>query len=1075
MAALFLVVSLVSTVLCVPLGLGEYDDQFDLENNNETRRRSGNTYYVGLGQTYTKIQDAVNIANPGDTIRVYAGMYKENLVVDQSVSIIGNGSLSTTIDGGGIGDVVLVTADHVKITDFKITNSGNWQNNDAGIELNNVQKCTIENNLFYLNAQYGILLNSSRSNTIANNNATLNINDGIHLRSSSGNTIFNNNAFSNNAGISVNKLGGNTIMNNVVGSNRGSGIYLESSANNLMSNNFCNKNLDNKGIYIQESNNNILTNNTLIDDGILIDGSVSLHWNTHSIDETNTINGKPIYYLKNRTGETIPPGAGQIILAKCNEIRIENQILSGGVISILLAFSRNNIIINNTATQCDQSGIALRYSDNNYITKNNVSSNIIGIDLFESDDNNIIGNFVSNTTDGIFICCRSYSNDIQHNIINLNEKGIRIVSSTGDTITSNTCSNNTIGIMGASANSISITNNKFISNIKYGIQISNTKNASIIDNTISLNEDYGLYLNVVSNSKIYHNKFINNTNQAYDDSTNKWSGSKAKGGNYWSDWISPDDDEDGFVDKPYTIDGPGEMMDSRPLAYPPGIPLKIITQDFPIAYVGELFLINYVAQDPDTPKNKLIWTMRTNAQWLSFSSEKELSGIPEIEDFGTYWVYISVTDGNESDSTNFTLVVLTNIAPQITATNSLIAYVGEQYSVNYSAVDRDTPQINLLWSMNTNATWLSFSSNQKLSGTPSSSDVGHYWVYIEVSDGSNIDFTNFMILVKKAKDQGDNNITLPTINTISILNNSNNVQINTPEIIIVFSKSMNNESVERVLKIFPNINFSIQWKNNKTILNIIFNENLQYNRTYRISIDNGAVDQDGNNLDQSLILTFNTERKEIPKRTDIPIELIRIMSYIGVLVIILIILFSIFVIKNRRKQRELDIKKIAQIEGQSEFQAPDIIDKYPYEGVSIGNAEEYIKKLMDEAQPSQFKTPEIKMLEQARYKFEKGEISKKSYESIKNELILKGDLKDLESQFKDIEKENEYPYEKVSIGNAEEYMKNLMGEALEFEKPSQFKTPEEKMLREAEEKYRKGKISKTTYHSIKETLLKKNG
>ena len=67
-----------------------------------------------------------------------------------------------------------------------------------------------------------------------------------------------------------------------------------------------------------------------------------------------------------------------------------------------------------------------------------------------------------------------------------------------------------------------------------------------------------------------------------------------------------------------------------------------------------------------------------------------------------------------------------------------------------------------------------------------------------------------------------------------------------------------------------------------------------------------------------------------------------------------------------------------------------------------------------------------------------------------------------------------YPYEDLAIGNAEEYILKLMDEALEFKKPSEYKTPEEKMLKEAEEKYRNGKISKNTYESIQETLFDKN-
>ena len=45
------------------------------------------------------IQDAINASEDGDTIRVFAGRYEENIEVNRSVSLIGNGSDVTTIYG----------------------------------------------------------------------------------------------------------------------------------------------------------------------------------------------------------------------------------------------------------------------------------------------------------------------------------------------------------------------------------------------------------------------------------------------------------------------------------------------------------------------------------------------------------------------------------------------------------------------------------------------------------------------------------------------------------------------------------------------------------------------------------------------------------------------------------------------------------------------------------------------------------------------------------------------------------------------------------------------------------------
>ena len=254
---------------------------------------------------------------------------------------------------------------------------------------------------------------------------------------------------------------------------------------------------------------------------------------------------------------------------------------------------------------------------------------------------------------------------------------------------------------------------------------------------------------------------------------------------------------------------------------------QITTQNVLIAYVGTQYFVNYTASDLDTPINNLIWTMKTNTSWLSFSTNQVLSGTPSSADIGLYWVNITVSDGSNNDSTNFTLEVRkSNIteSPQITTQNVLSVYVGILYSVNYSATDLDTPKNKLSWTMKTNGSWLTFSMTQTLFGTPTSSDIGTYWVYIAVSDGNNSDSTNFTLTVMLKKEAP--NVTLPKVISIHPENNTYNLSINTSEIIITFSKPMNRSSVESAFSISPYVNYTLVWENNNTVLRIILKENL---------------------------------------------------------------------------------------------------------------------------------------------------------------------------------------------------------------------------------------------------------
>ncbi len=1066
LSTIILTVCIISTVFLSLSVIGEYEDSTQDPNQlvvigpGSRSSRTGETHNVGLGTKYSSIQDAIDISNPGDTVRVYAGAYYENLVIDKPIILIGNGTSNTIIDGGGKGDTLLITADWINIRGFTITNSGTKANEDAGIELNNVQNCDINNNYLISNGQYGILLNSSDENVIAKNYISSNENDGIHLTASNGNTITENSAVSNRAGISTVESSNNLLLNNVLSSNRWCGIYLLGSFNNKINNNKFNNNFDNKGIYIYRSNNTIITNNTMINNGILIEGPLPRHWDSHTIDDSNTVNSKPVHYWTNRDYGTVPEGAGQVILSSCTGVKVQNQIISKVYIGILLGFSNNNIITKNEVTLCYQSGISLQNSHGNYITDNKISNSIVGIDLFGSNDNNIIENTVNNNIDGIFICCQSESNIIDNNNADLNDNGIRITSTLKTSITNNICSYNLNGIsIGISAKSTTMVSNTVFSNNDYGIYLNKCESIIIRDNTIYRNHNYGIYLNDAVDPRIYNNNFINNTHHAYDNKPNKWNVSKTKGGNFWSDWKSIDENEDGFFDEQYPIAGPGKAMDNLPLVYSTGIQLRIITKNIQTVYVEELFSLNYSAIYLDDSNSKLTWNMDTDADWLTFSEDRELFGTPEIGDFGTYWINVSVSDGFERDFNNFTLNVLTKISPRITTTNDLIAYVDQSYSIYYTAFDPDTPQDKLIWSMDTNATWLKFSSTQELFGTASYSDLGYYWVSIEVSDGNGNDLINFMIRVWATKEQVDDKNKIPEIKETSIVKNSKNILIDTSDIEISFSKEMNKTSIEENLKIIPDINYSLQWENDNTKLLIIFNEDLEYITTYQISIRKDSVDLQGNNLEETFTLTFTTVTKQTDDRPEGQNWNIQILSYFGVLAIILVIIYFIFMIKNRRIQRERIIKKYVEPEGRIEYQSSRIIDVYPYKDVAICNAEEYMKHLIDEAlefeKPSVFKTSIDEMWRETKIKYQQGSISKNTYNSIKEELGVE-----------------DYPYEGVSIGNSEEYMKKLLDEALEFKKPSKFETSEEQMLSDVEEKFNNGKISKFTYESIKETLTK---
>ncbi len=111
---------------------------------------------------------------------------------------------------------------------------------------------------------------------------------------------------------------------------------------------------------------------------------------------------------------------------------------------------------------------------------------------------------------------------------------------------------------------------------------------------------------------------------------------------------------------------------------------------------------------------------------------------------------ISVDDGDGGvDSHEFYLTVTGSEPPRIITIDVVSATANKLYRVDYEAVDDNTPSYELLWALDTNASWLSIDPNTGvLGGTPTKSEVGWYWVSISVTDGEGgFDHRDFILTV----------------------------------------------------------------------------------------------------------------------------------------------------------------------------------------------------------------------------------------------------------------------------------------------------------------------------------------
>jgi len=163
---------------------------------------------------YETIQKAINAANPGDVIEVTHGTYYENLMVNKSVSIVGEDPANTVIDGGGKGIVVNIIRSNVVVRGFTIQN-GEQENNlpVSGISVRG--NSTVVNNTVLRNNYYGLELTNSSNCRIFNNIIMNSSTAGIHIHAGSNYNVFFQNTIEDNViGLYNNYCPPNTFYHN---------------------------------------------------------------------------------------------------------------------------------------------------------------------------------------------------------------------------------------------------------------------------------------------------------------------------------------------------------------------------------------------------------------------------------------------------------------------------------------------------------------------------------------------------------------------------------------------------------------------------------------------------------------------------------------------------------------------------------------------------------------------------------------------------------------------------------------------------------------------------------------------
>jgi parallel beta-helix repeat protein len=191
---------------------------------------------VQTGLRYEDIQDAINAPETlnGHTIIVGAGIYRENVVLNKTLSLVGEDRVRTILDGNGTGNVIYVTRDSVVISNFTVTNSGSAYPN-SGIFLGSVGNSTISNNVVSHNQGYGIFLMWGSNNSVLDNIVEYNLQPGVRIDGATSGARVANNVirFNQPDGIFLYYAFDIVIQDNLVVQNKQCGITPQGGSHNV--------------------------------------------------------------------------------------------------------------------------------------------------------------------------------------------------------------------------------------------------------------------------------------------------------------------------------------------------------------------------------------------------------------------------------------------------------------------------------------------------------------------------------------------------------------------------------------------------------------------------------------------------------------------------------------------------------------------------------------------------------------------------------------------------------------------------------------------------------------------------
>jgi parallel beta-helix repeat protein len=341
---------------------------------------------------------------------------------------------------------------------------------------------------------------------------------GLDLTSVQNITIKNTNVVGFYYGVQLNLSSLITVTQCNVTQNAYDGVRLVQSSYNNISQNIISSNGNDGLKLLNSSSNNVIAGNTITmnnDDGIQFSDSPQ-----------NTISGNTISHNSD---------AGIYLLNSLATMITGNTVMNNRQ-GLETDSSNSNHVEGNTFNNNVLYGISLSSSQNSIFERNVINSNFDGVYAYQSLGNVFFGNEIQGNSEyGVWLDYSSNCTLSLNNITGNTQAGVYVRYSPGTIISDNT-----------------------VSNSNGGISVAGSSNNFILGNTIA-NNNNGLALAFSStNNHVYHNNFLNNTQQASSTSVVIWTNGLE--GNYWSDYAGSDLNLNGIGDSPYATGAGNDLF-----------------------------------------------------------------------------------------------------------------------------------------------------------------------------------------------------------------------------------------------------------------------------------------------------------------------------------------------------------------------------------------------------------------------------------------------------------------------------------------------------------------------------------